>query len=112
MELFEFAGQIATPGYVAEKIASCEMDIAGYQIAVGVELSIIVVCIIAVFAARSLCKDNGYFEIVLTVALIIAGASAFSMLMSLGCIGYGYQELAAWSNDPVTKVVKDLADAL
>ncbi len=34
------------------------------------------------------------------------------MLMSLACIGSGYQELAAWSNDPVTKVVKDLADAL
>lgn len=112
MELFEFAGQIATPGYVAEKIASCEMDIAGYQIAVGIELSIIVVCIIAVFAARSLCKDKGYFEIVLTIALLIAGVAAFAMLMSLACIGSGYQELAAWSNDPVTKVVKDLADAL
>lgn len=112
MELFEFASQIATPGYVAEKIASCEMDIAGCQIAVGVELSIIVVCLIAVFAARSLCKDKGYFEIVLFIALIIAGVAAFAMLMSLECIGCGYQELAVWSNDPVIKVVKDLADAL
>ncbi|MCB7085760.1 hypothetical protein [Gordonibacter urolithinfaciens] len=112
MELFEFASQIATPGYVAEKIASCEMDIAGCQIAVGIELSIIVVCIIAVFAARSLCKDKDDFEIVLFIALVIAVASAFAMLMSLMCIGYGYQELAVWSNDPVTKVVKDLADAL
>ncbi|RNL44760.1 hypothetical protein [Paraeggerthella hongkongensis] len=114
MELFEFASQIATPDYVAAKIASCELAISGSQMAVAIELSIVAVCAVAAVAAWRKEKHGGetVWAEVCWVAPIIGAIAAFSMLLSLASIGTGYQTLAAWSNDPVTEVVTRLAAKL
>lgn len=114
MELFEFASQIATPDYVAKKIASCELAISGYQMAVAIELSIVAVCAVAAVAAWRKLKHGGedVWAGVCWVAITIGAIAAFSMLLSLASIGSEYQNLAAWSNDPVTEVATRLDDDL
>ena len=111
MELFEFASQIATPDYVAKKIASCELAISGYQMAVAIELSIVAVCAIAALVSWRKEKHGGeaVWAGVCLAAPIIGAIAAFSMLLSLASIGSEYQTLAAWSNDPVTKVATRVA---
>lgn len=111
MELFEFASQIATPDYVAKKIASCELAISGYQMAVAIELSIIVVCAIAALVSWRKGKRGGeaIWAGFCWAATTIGAIAAFSMLLSLASIGSEYQNLAAWSNDPVTKVATRVA---
>ncbi len=111
MELFEFARQIATPDYVAEKIASCELAISGYQMAVAIELSIVAVCAVAAVAAWRKLEHGGedVWAGVCWVATIVGAIAAFSMLLSLASIGSEYQNLAAWSNDPVTEVATRVA---
>lgn len=114
MELFEFASQIATPDYVGKKIASCELAISGYQMAVAIELSIVAVCAVAAVAAWRKEKHGGeaVWDAVYWVAITIGAIAAFSMLLSLASIGSEYQNLAVWSNDPVTEVATRLADNL
>lgn len=111
MELFEFASQIATPDYVAKNIASCELAISGYQMAVAIELSIVAVCAIAAVAAWRKEKHGGetVWAEVCWAAPIIGAIAAFAMLLTLICIGSECQNLAAWSNDPVTKVATRVA---
>ena len=111
MELFEFARQIATPDCVAAKIASCELAISGCQMAAAVELSIIAVCAVAAVAAWRKWKHGGetVWAEVCWAAPIIGAIAAFDMLLSLASIGSEYQNLAAWSNDPVTKVATRVA---
>lgn len=114
MELFEFASQIATPDYVAKKIASCELAISGHQMAVAIELSIVAVCAVAAVAAWRKEKHGGeaVWDAVYCVAIGIATMAAIAMLSSSALIGSEYQTLAAWSNDPVTEVVTRLAAKL
>ena len=111
MELFEFARQIATPDYVAAKIASCELAISGFQMAVAIELSIIVVCAIAALVSWRKGKRGGeaVWAGVCWAATTIGAIAAFVMLITLSGIGAEYQNLAAWSNDPVTEVVTIVA---
>lgn len=114
MELFEFARQIATPDYVAAKIASCELAISGCQMAVAIELSIVAVCAVAAVAAWRKEKHGGeaVWADVCLAAPIIGAIAAIAMFSTLICIGSEYQTLAAWSNDPVTEVVTRLAAKL
>lgn len=112
MDLFGFASQIATSGYVAAKIASCELSISGCQMAVAVELSIIVACIAAALIAKRLCKNKDDQEVVILAAVVVAIVAAFFLIVSSAVIVSSYQELAAWGSDPVAKVVKSLEDAL
>lgn len=114
MELFEFASQIATPDYVAKKIASCELAISGFQMAVAIELSVIVVCAIAALVSWRKGKRGGeaIWNMVYFTAISVASLTAIAMFSTLSFIGYGYQTLAAWSNDPVTEVVTRLASEL
>ena len=110
MELFEFASQVATPDYVAAKIASSELMISGCQMAVAIELSIIVICAITALVAWRKEKYDG--ELIYGLALAIAAFAAIVMMFSLLSDASGYQELAAWSNDPVTEVATKLATNL
>ena len=114
MDLFEFASQVATPDYVAAKIASCELAVSGCQMAVAIELSIVAVCAVAAVAAWRKWKHGGeaVWAEVFWAALIIGPIAAFAMFSTLVCIGSEYQALAAWSNDPVTEVATRLADNL
>lgn len=111
MELFEFASKIATPDYVAKKIASCELAISGYQMAVAIELSIVAVCAIAAVAAWRKWKHGGetVWAEVCWAAPIVGAIAAFVMLITLSGLGAEYQNLAAWSNDPVTNVATIVA---
>lgn len=114
MELFEFASQIATPDYVAAKIASCELAISGSQMAVAIELSIVAVCAVAAVAAWRKEKHGGetVWSTVYFAAIAVASLTAWVMFFSLLGIGSGYQNLAAWSNDPVTEAAAKLASTL
>lgn len=112
MELYEFARQIATPDYVAAKIASCELNITGRQTAIVIGLGILVICgAVAVLTRRFVKDEDARWGLYLASGLVAVIASV-ALLVNAGSLGNAYQAFAAWSNDPVTHVVTNLATKL
>jgi len=110
MDLYEIASRVATPEYVAAKVAKYELAIMGDQIEIAVALGVLAVCAtVALVVAKKVDDEDARFFTNL-IAGLVSFIAAWTLLFSALGVGSHTQNLAAWRNDPVTEVVAKLAD--
>lgn len=113
MNLDEMATQIATPEYVQAKVASCEQGIATGELIVWISLGVLALCATACIVACVLEKKTRFDPwVVYMVCALAAIIGAFELIFGTFTIGACSSDLVWWQSDPVTKVVKMLANRL
>lgn len=113
MNLDEMATQIATPEYVQAKVASCEQGIATGELIVWISLGVLALCATACIVACVLEKKTRFDPwVVYMVCALAAIIGTFALVDGLSLVIGGPVELIRWQSDPVTVVVKNLANAL
>lgn len=117
-DLFEFASRVATPEYVAAKIAEIEMDVTNsHDSAVIAAVVLAASFAVTLVATIVYCKkDSASASSVLAVIAGVGFALAFAALLALVANLANWMsltlDLARWSCDPVTEVATKLAAAI
>lgn len=113
MSLDEMAAQIATPDYVQAKALACEHSISTGELTVWIALGVLAMCVIACTVAYVLDKKTRFDpEAVYAVCALVAIIGVFALFVGISLAIGGSRDRIWWQSDPVTKVVKMLADAL
>lgn len=117
-DLFEFASQVATPEYVAAKIAEIEMDVTNSHDS-AVIAAVVLAASFAVTLAATIVygkKDSVSGSSVLAVIAGVGFALALAALLALVANLANWMsltvDLARWSCDPVTEVAAKLAASI
>lgn len=119
-DLFEIAQQVATPDYVAAEVDCIENQIASAHIGVAVSSALILLCFgIAVMSIKKYAKhedigdeDAELLMIPFVLSLLIGVIALIALLVNFISSLSLPEELAQWTCDPVTEVMKNLAKAI
>lgn len=112
MNINEFAAEIATSGYVAAQIAHHEASIIHSYVVLAVSIVIIAIAVIAMVVVCKKAEDTDLSFFTCMGCGIVIVIAAFSILICLIMIPESSQEIIAWTNDPVTEVVKNISSVL
>lgn len=117
-DLFEIAQQVATPDYVAAKIAVIESHLANAHICLAVAVVVTFICAVAAivsFMKFEECESDKQGNLLLGIyiaALIIGFIALIALIGSLNSLLSLPSQLAQWTCDPVTEIARSLADAI
>lgn len=116
MSFDEFAAQVASQGYVEAKLAALETAQANALIASCIAFAILIAAIAVIVAFAIAHHRDAVDDDVLAVVIIVAGIFAFICLIlaisNFNVFLVKQIDIAQWQLDPVTEVVKELANAL
>jgi len=115
MELNAFAQSVATPDYIAMKVADCQNAVNQSQTVFYIALAAMVVAIIcAVIFEIVHTKSKRLDEWDIAADISIAVAVVAALVLTCAAVFWGSYagSLIDWQNDPLTMVMQHVAKAL
>jgi uncharacterized membrane protein len=115
MELNAFAQSVATPDYIAMKVADCQNAVNQSQTVFYIALAVLavaIICAVIFEIVHTKSKRLDEWDIAADISFVVAVVFALVLICAAAVWGIYAGRLIGWQNDPLTMVMQHVAKAL